>query len=621
MFTQLRQRNVHRVALAYLAGAWLIVQVVETLTPDVLPGIMLRVTVIFAAIGFVPALVLAWIFEWTPEGFRREREASDGAPAPDSRWFDRAITVTLVIAVVYFAADKFLIDPVRDEKQIQAATTEAVEKALTDKLLENYANRSVLVLPFLNISADPEQEYFADGIAEELLNLLAKIEELRVISRSTSWTFKGQEIDVSKVRERLNVSHILEGSVRKAGNRVRVTAQLINANTNSHLWSETYDRTLDDIFAIQDEISTEIVEQLKLELLSGPPSAEQIDPVAYDLYLQGRHLTHTVGTDEALDKAVALLSRSVELAPDYVPAIWELARAISNSGEDNSRDEEAAKLTRIRALVDRMVELAPDSSYANGWLGWFAAQEGDLQLAALYRERALAGANDSNLYIQQIIAARLLAQLGRSEEAVALALYVVDRDPACTHCVFSLALLFRQAGKHREGAAALEELLEWRDGSPLLYWHLGVAWLVAGEPGKALEYFELAPPGNAEMGRMMALHDLGRLDEFEADFSKMLSESAESPESVARIAAWTGQNDLAFEYLERAIERHGPGFVHDIKLSGDLYGPAKSDPRWQAFLERYDATDEALSHIRFNPKLPAEVVEVLAADERDRVDT
>jgi len=613
MFDQLRQRNVHRVALAYLAGAWLLIQVVETLTPDVLPAGTVRAIVIVVAIGFVPALVLAWFFEWTPEGLKREIKMPAGAPAPESRWLDRTIIVTLIIAVAYFAIDKFIIDPVRDEGEIKAAAAEAVRDALAGQLLEKYANRSIIVLPFLNISADEEQGYFADGISEELLNLLAKVEELRVISRSTSWSFKGQVTGVAEVREKLDVSHILEGSVRRAGTQVRVTAQLIDARTDTHLWSATYDRTLDDIFAIQDEISAEVVDQLKLELLAGPPTAEEIDPLAYDLYLQGRHLTHTVRTEEALDRAIELLSRAVDLAPDYVPAIWELSRAIGISRQWDNPDESAAKEQRIRALVDIMLELAPNSSYANMWLGYFAAWEGDLQETALYRERAIAGATDSNLYLQQTLAAQFLAQLGRYEEAVVLALYVIDRDPVCAVCVDTVAFVARKAGKHREAAEALEKLLEWRDGSPLMNWQLGVAWLVAGEPGKALEYFEEGPPGNREIGRMMAFHDLGRNDEFKAEFSELLSDPEQHPEGIARIAAWTGQNDLAFEYLERAIDREGPGFVQDIKRGADLYAPMQSDPRWQAFLERYDsAKEEDLSQIRFNPKLPTEVVRALA---------
>jgi len=613
MFDQLKQRNVHRVALAYLAASWLLIQVVETLTPDILPAVVFRATVIVMAIGFVPALVLAWVFEWTPDGLKREITAPSGTPAPQSRGLDRAIIVMLVIAVAYFAVDKFVVDPVRDEGEIRAATAEAVDDALSGRLLERFADRSVLVLPFINLSADAGQEYFADGIAEELLNLLAKIEELRVISRSTSWTFKGKDIDVAAIHEKLDVSHILEGSVRKAGNQVRITAQLIDARTDRHLWSETYDRTLDDIFAIQDEISVMVVDQLKIELLAGPPSAEQIDPFAYDLYLKGRHLTHTVRTEAAFDEAVELLSRAVELAPDYVPAIWELARAVGNSMYWDSPEEAAEKDKRVHELVERLVELAPDSSYANGWLGSFAEKAGDLQAAALYKERAVAGAHDSNLYLQLHVAARFLATLGRLDEAAALARYVIDRDPACTPCVNSFSEVLRMAGKHREAAKALEELREWRNLSGHNYWNLGVAWLVAGEPGKALPYFELAQPGNREMGRVLALHDLGRQDEFEAEFARMRPNLEENPEGHARILAWTGQNDLAFQYLERAVESEGPNIVQAIKRGSDLYGPIKSDPRWQAFLDRHESVeDEDLSQIRFDPKLPAEVEEALA---------
>jgi tetratricopeptide (TPR) repeat protein len=366
----------------------------------------------------------------------------------------------------------------------------------------------------------------------------------------------------------------------------------------------------DDIFAIQDEISAEVVDQLKLELLAGPPSAEQIDPVAYDLYLQGRHLTHTVQTTESYGEAVELLSRAVELAPNYVPAIWELARAITNVSFEDRPAEADKKGRRIRALVDRMVELAPDSSYANGWLGAFAEEQGDLQAAALYRERALAGAVDSNLYLQQALAARFLAKPGRLDEAAALARYVIDRDPACATCVNSLSNVLRQAGLHRESAETLEELREWREFTPCMHWNLGVSWLFAGEPGRSLDHFEKTWPHMRDLGKLFALHDLGRIDEFEAEFSRLRQDPEASPEIIARIYAWTGQNDLAFEYLDYAVEKYGPTVAQSVRT--DFYEPIKSDPRWQAFLKRYGVADEDLSHIRFNPKLPAEVVEALA---------
>ena len=189
MLDELRRRNVHRVAIAYLATAWLLVQVVETLTPDFLPAFVFRTTVIIFAIGFVPALILAWKFEWTPEGLQRDRDVSAETPRSESRLFDQAITLVLILAVAYFAVDKFVFDPVRDEADIAAATEEARKRALSGAFLDEFRDRSILVLPLLNMSSDPEQESFADGMSEELLNVLARIEELRVISRSTSWTF------------------------------------------------------------------------------------------------------------------------------------------------------------------------------------------------------------------------------------------------------------------------------------------------------------------------------------------------------------------------------------------------------------------------------------------------
>lgn len=211
---EFRRRNVPQVAIAYLAGAWLLIQVVETLLPIFGQSEdAARPVVILLAIGFIPALILAWVFEWTPEGLRREADVTAATPRASTRGFDRVIIVLLVLAVGYFAVDKFAFGPGSVSTQ----------------------DRSIVVLPFVNMSSDREQEYFGDGMAEELLNLLSKIDELRVISRSTAWTFKGRDVGVTELRDKLDVSHVLEGSVRKSGDQVRVTAQLIDARTDTHL--------------------------------------------------------------------------------------------------------------------------------------------------------------------------------------------------------------------------------------------------------------------------------------------------------------------------------------------------------------------------------------------------
>ena len=210
VLNELRRRNVHRVALAYLAGAWLLIQIADTVFPRIgLSDAVVTGVIVLLAIGFIPALVLSWVFEWTPDGLRRERDIPEAAAHASTNRIDRLIMATLVIAVAYFGVDKFVIDPARDAAEIEAATEEAVKRSYIDA----YRDRSIIVLPFLNMSNDVEQEYFADGVTEEILNVLAQIGEIRVISRSTAWTFKGDDIDIAALRDKLEI--ICDGGVRR----------------------------------------------------------------------------------------------------------------------------------------------------------------------------------------------------------------------------------------------------------------------------------------------------------------------------------------------------------------------------------------------------------------------
>jgi TolB-like protein/tetratricopeptide (TPR) repeat protein len=607
MLAELRRRNVHRIGIAYLAGAWLLVQVGETLLPVFgWAEQNLRVAVILLAIGFIPALILAWVFEWTPEGIRRETDMPVEAPRSDSKHFDRFIIAVLVIAIAYFAVDKFVFDPARDEAEIAAATEEATKRALSGTFLDEFRNRSILVLPFLNLSSDPEQAYFADGISEELLNMLARIEELRVISRSTSWSFKGREIDVAELHRKLDVSHILEGSVRKAGNQVRITAQLIDARTDTHLWSQTYERTFDDVFAIQDDISVAVADRLHLELIDPGSPHEGVDPRAYELYLRAPINPITAGIEpgERTLEVKRLLEEALAIEPDYLPAIYNLAVA-------NWAHEEPGHRQTITDLVDRMVELAPDSSYANNWQAWIALRwHNDMVAAAPHLEKSMRYANRTDVHVWFRGAIELLHRLGRDEEAMVVAQYWLNRDPACSACLGGVANAMRIAGRHKEAALIFESLLDWREPDSTGYWSIGVAFLVAGDPEKALHYFDQIDEGNTgidkQFARAFALHSLGRFDEFEAILADHLASRPEnSVESVARLYAWSNQADEAFQWIEKDISESGEGkaVALAVKLS-DLYEPIKSDPRYQALLEKYGAADEEKLNIEFKPQYP-----------------
>jgi TolB-like protein len=252
-FAELKRRNVFKVGIAYAIVAWLLLQVSDTLVPALhLPEWFNSGVAFVLIIGFPIAIILAWAFEMTPEGLKKEKDVdrSQSMTNVTGQKLNNAIIGVLVLALVYFVVDKFVLDPGRDAAQIATAVQDSHDQQ-PEPIEPANSDKSIAVLPFVNMSSDQEQEYFSDGLSEELLNLLAKIPELRVAARTSSFSFKGQSIEIPEIASRLNVDHVLEGSVRKSGNQIRITAQLIQADNGYHLWSETYDRQLDNIFQIQ----------------------------------------------------------------------------------------------------------------------------------------------------------------------------------------------------------------------------------------------------------------------------------------------------------------------------------------------------------------------------------
>ena len=307
LFAELKRRNVFRVGIAYVVLAWLLLQVGDTLAPALhLPEWINSALAFFLILGFPLAIFFAWAFEMTPEGLKLEKHVDrDASITPvTGRKLDRTIIVMLVAALAYFVW----------QSQKAPAPDEIVETSS--------GQASIAVLPFENMSSDEEQEYFSDGLTEELLNLLAKISELRVTSRTSAFYYKGKDIKLADVGRELDVDHILEGSVRKSGNRIRITAQLIEVDSDAHLWSETWDRDLDDVFAIQDEIAAKVVEELRVQLLGELPHAVATDGASYSLFLRARH-TINQRTHESLARGEELIDQSLEIDPGYAPA-WVL---------------------------------------------------------------------------------------------------------------------------------------------------------------------------------------------------------------------------------------------------------------------------------------------------------
>jgi len=288
LIAELKRRNVIRVGVAYAIVAWLLLEVASVIFPGLhLPDWTLTFLIVLVAAGFPLALILAWAFELTPEGLKREAEVdrTESTTRTKGRKLDFAIIGLLALAVVFLVVDNYVLEAEPERAEVAAEQIPAAEPVEREK--------SIAVLPFVNMSSDPEQEYFSEGISEELLNELAQLPGLRVASRTSAFTFKGENRNMGEIAAILKVSYVLEGSVRKSGNRVRIAAQLIDASNEKHLWSEIYDRELTDIFAIQSEIARAVSRKVKIELSPKQEAVlantQAVNPEAHEAVLRGRY--------------------------------------------------------------------------------------------------------------------------------------------------------------------------------------------------------------------------------------------------------------------------------------------------------------------------------------------
>jgi adenylate cyclase len=461
-------------------------------------------------------------------------------------------------------------------------------------------DKSIAVLPFVNMSEDKANEYFSDGISEELLNLLAKIPQLQVTARTSSFSFKGKEVAIPEIARTLHVAHVLEGSVRKAGNSVRITAQLVNAGTDTHLWSQTYDRKLDDIFAIQDEIAADVVKQLKVTLL-GAPKARTTDPEAYALYLQAVQLGRQ-GTTEASKQSDALYRKVLAIDPRYAPA-WNglagnftdavsLGLLSTNGGYAQSRE------ASMKALA-----IDPEYAPAHAWLGMIALdRDNDFAAAAEHFKRALAldPADPSVLEAS----ASFLECLGRLDEALALNEALVRRDPVNVTALFNLGHNQVRAGRLDAGIASYRTALSLSPGRGGAHYQLGAALLLKGDAQGALAEIEQETIEILKrIDLPLAYHALGRKADSDAALAELIAKDEKGASyNIAYVYAFRGEADKAFAWLDKAVE-YGDNGLSGI-VTNSLFDKIHSDPRWLPFLRKIGKAPEQLAKIEFKVTLP-----------------
>jgi TolB-like protein/Flp pilus assembly protein TadD len=612
LFRELKRRNVFRVAAAYVAFAWLVIQVVEVLFPVFeLSDAAIRTVVVLLAVGFLPTVISAWAFELTPEGFRRESEVDHDSPASRrmSRRLDRLFIVALALALGLFALDKFVLDPARDAEQLATAVEQAREEGRIEAK-EEVRDASVAVLAFHDLSPDGDQAYFAEGLAVDLINQLGNVPALRVTGRTSAFSFKGKDATIPEIGESLNVAHVLDGAVSKAGDRVRISVQLTDTRTDSNLWSETFDRTLGDIFDTRDEIALAVFDRLTIEFERLEQASLRTDPEVYDLTLQARHLMYAWGKDEDADmQAFELLDRALAIDPEYVPALLDssyasygLLRLGLMSDEEQDRHADS--------MIQRVLAIDPDNGTALAGLAWDAWESRfDLESAASQFSDALRTAPGD---LELTRAAGIFARsIGRHAESIALLERCVAADPRNSNCHFHLAQSYLWGSRFEEAVKA-HRRTQVVSGNPGNTYYLALSLLLQGNPDSALKELESFTGERQEhpqalAARAMVMHDLGRQEESEAALERIVEQIEDRFRDqaylVAEAYAWTGQIDSAFEWLEKAYardERYGlKGYWFHRIMFLPIWRNLHDDPRWNGLRERASVSAARLDALEF----------------------
>jgi len=431
LFEELKRRNVFRVGIAYAVSAWILLQIVDLVLENIAaPEWVMQVFMLAVAIGFPFAVLFAWAFEMTPEGIKLEKDVdrSTSITTQTAQKMNRGIIIALVIAVVLLLVDKFTPETVEDLSPEVSVTTQNVDSSSAEASIPKDTEKSIAVLPFVDMSPDGDQAYFADGISEEILNVLVKTHSLKVAGRTSSFQFRGRTEDLRTIGDQLGVEHILEGSIRKANNRVRITAQLVKASDGFHLWSETYDRELTDIFAIQDEIARSITNALAVELdLSQEEqslaSATTKNMDAYDLYLRAKGL---ISQRSDFPLAIRLLTEATELDPDFAAGWAANAQAhtliVYYETVERKKNIDAAERMALKAL-----EIDPATSSAHSALGDVYRERYEWKKARQSYLRALELNPDDVEANEQF--AQMLWRTSHFEEALEYSSRAIELDP------------------------------------------------------------------------------------------------------------------------------------------------------------------------------------------------
>jgi TolB-like protein len=577
-FAELQRRHVYKVGAAYAVGGWLVIQIVTQVFPIFeVSALAQRIIVLMIVAGFPITLILTWLFDITPKGIVRtddlpatgESNAMQRERMGMDRKMNYVLALLLVTAIGYFVLDRTVLR--HDSAQ---ATSNA---------------KSIAVLPLVNTSGDAANDYFSDGLSEELIAVLAKIPGLKIIGRSSSFLFKGKSDDSRTIGEKLGVTNLLEGSVRKQGDRVRIVAELINAADGRALWSETYDRELKDVFAVQSEIASAVTEQLKIKLLGAParsdaaPSNDNL--AAYNALQQGTFYFR-LSTEEGTRKATEFYSEAIRLDPRYALAYAQLSaawRQLAATWLGGAKANEA--YAKARNAAQTALSLAPDLAAAHEALGFvlvtpdfdFAAAEVEFRKA-----EKLAPADAGPKFALSF----LFAAQGRLAEAENIMRQTLALDPLGVTRYLNLARILIAGSRYDEAEAALRKAIELQPAAARLHAYLTTLDVLRGNAAAALQDAQLEPKGFWQY-YALALAQQAQSDHAtaEAALQTLIDYDAVSgPFQIAAVYGLRKEPDMMFDWLERAYTEHDPGLTQ--LLGTPFIMNYRDDPRFAALCQK-----------------------------------
>lgn len=566
--SELKRRNVFKASVAYIIIAWIIIQVASIALPTFdAPPFVLKTILFLMVIGFPLILVFAWAFELTPDGFKKTKEVKlkeSITPQTSSR-INKVIIALLSLAVILLLFNQFWIIPNNN----------------TDSI--NKDGKSIAVLAFTDMSPEQDQEYFSDGISEELLNLLAKIPELRVISRTSSFSYKGKNETLETIGKELNVSHILEGSVRKSGNKLRITAQLIKVADGSHLWSETYDRNMEDIFKIQDEIAEVVIKQLKIKLLGDIKKTKEVDPEAYSLYLQANYF-YQQSSDEEIIKAEETVRQSLAIDSTYAPSWNLLSRIIRESAFNLSQLPFKTGLELAIAAAQKAIDI--DNKYAPAYAMLSILYLTDLNFESARENITKAMMLDGGNAFVVSSAALNAGYSGRIKEAIEIYHKSIQLDPLRYRLYLNLGIGYYWINRLDDAYDAVQKYMFY---SPNAAIHHSVNSKILIGQGKYADAILEAEKETNEFfnlyARNLALFALEKHIEADSLLIQMIETYGKTHWSnIAEIYAFRGEIDNAFKWLNISFEQSDNNLIEAV--NEPTFNNLHNDPRWHILLDK-----------------------------------